>query len=66
MIKTYQDDPLTAKCLSEIEAKLGWGDSNNWSNADFEELSLLIQAETGIKLSVTTLKRVWGKVKYIV
>jgi len=64
MIKTYPGDLLTTKCLAEIENKLGWGNSNNWSKADFEELSAIIQAETGVTLSVTTLKRVWGKVKY--
>lgn len=32
--------------------------------ADFEKLSEIILEETGVRLSVTTLKRVWGKVKY--
>ena len=46
------------------EAELGWGDSNAWTNRDFEKLSELIFEKTGVRLSESTLKRVWGKVKY--
>lgn len=51
-------------CLQLIEEKLGWGSSVGWSNQDFEKLSTLIQEQTSVLLSVSTLKRVWGKVKY--
>ena len=47
-----------------IEKSLGWGSSNNWTNQDFEELSERIFDKTQVKLSVSTLKRIWGKVKY--
>jgi hypothetical protein len=64
MIKISPAESLIDKCLTGIEARLGWGDSGNWSNADFEKLSEVIQDKTGVALSVTTLKRIWGKVKY--
>jgi hypothetical protein len=43
---------------------LGWGNSEEWSNSDFEKLSELIFEKTGVNLSISTLKRVWGKVRY--
>jgi hypothetical protein len=46
------------------ESELGWGESSAWTNRDFEKLSELIFEKTGIRLSESTLKRVWGKVKY--
>jgi hypothetical protein len=46
------------------EEQLGWGDSTAWSDLDFEKLSQLFLHKTGTMLSVTTLKRLWGKVKY--
>jgi hypothetical protein len=51
-------------CLSEIEQRLGWGESSTWTHADFEELSERIYSATRTRLSVTTLKRIWGKVSY--
>lgn len=62
---TTNDEQVHIKaCLEEIEARLNWGSSANWSNYDFEKLSDLIAAETGVQLSVSTLKRIWGKVSY--
>jgi hypothetical protein len=52
------------KCKELIEQKLAWGDSTAWQNQDFESLSEKIFEETKISLSVSTLKRIWGKVKY--
>jgi len=52
------------RCLQLIEEKLNWGDSANWSNHDFEKLSTLIHERTHVLLSISTLKRIWGKVKY--
>lgn len=49
---------------AQIEKKLAWGSSNNWQNQDFEVLSEQIFDEIKVQLSVSTLKRVWGKVKY--
>lgn len=42
----------------------GLGDSHDWTSYDFEKLSEAIREATGVTLSVTTLKRLWGKLKY--
>ncbi|WP_431213238.1 hypothetical protein ACQ86N_47840 [Puia sp. P3] len=52
------------RCRSLIEDSLGWGDTASWTNDDFSTLSERLFEETGVRLSVSTLKRVWGKVKY--
>jgi len=52
------------ECRRRIEARLGWGDSELWTSRDFELLSEKIREATDIYLSITTLKRIWGKVKY--
>ncbi|AXE18684.1 hypothetical protein DR864_13435 [Runella rosea] len=59
-----EKDLALARCRALVEKKLNWGSSNDWSAQDFERLSERIAAETGVSLSATTLKRVWGKVKY--
>lgn len=51
-------------CISQIEKELGWGDSDNWKASEFELLREKILAKTGVNLSVSTLRRLWGKVKY--
>lgn len=58
------DDLLLTKCRQLIEQKLEWGSSEIWTNQDFDVLSELIEKETKVTLSVATLKRIWGKVKY--
>jgi hypothetical protein len=58
------DEILLHKCKSLIQAKLGWEESESWTNHDFQVLSEKIQEATGVNLSVATLKRIWGKVKY--
>lgn len=52
------------KCLQLIEEQLNWGPYQKWTNYDFEKLSSVIQDKTGVALSITTLKRIWGKIKY--
>lgn len=52
------------KCLELIETRLNWGASSEWKGYDFEKLSIEIQEVTTVVLSVTTLKRLWGKLKY--
>jgi len=52
------------RCRSLIEDSLGWGDAASWTNEDFATLSERLFETTGVRLSVSTLKRVWGKVKY--
>lgn len=62
---TTNDEQVHIKaCLYEIEARLNWGPAAGWGNADFEKLTDLIAAKTGVQLSVSTLKRIWGKVSY--
>lgn len=58
------DNALINSCLRKIEEQLGWGESQGWSTQDFESLSKKIQEATGVALSVATLKRIWGKVRY--
>ncbi|QNL47811.1 hypothetical protein H8S90_13375 [Olivibacter sp. SDN3] len=53
-----------AICLKLIEQKLAWGSGEDWATDDFEKLSDLIRAETKVHLSVSTLKRLWGRVRY--
>ena len=52
------------KCLRRIEEKVGWGPGTGWQNQDFEALSERIFNETKVSLSVSTLKRLWGKIRY--
>ena len=59
-----KEGALLEQCKKLIEAKLVWGESESWSNQDFEELSQNIMNVTSVNLSTTTLKRIWGKLKY--
>lgn len=52
------------RCKALIEAKLGWGPAEGWQTADFENLSELILKETGVSLSTSTLRRIWGRAEY--
>ncbi|NAS13268.1 hypothetical protein [Poritiphilus flavus] len=58
------EEKLVQKCLRIIEQQLGWGSGESWHNDVFLELSEEIQKKTQVLLSPTTLKRVWGRVKY--
>lgn len=59
-----EKDIALARCRVLVEKKLQWGSSHDWTTQDFEQLSEQIALQTGVTLSATTLKRVWGKVKY--
>lgn len=59
-----KNDPYLDKCRKQIELALNWGDSAGWTNEDFENLGDKIADKTQVKLSVSTLKRIWGKVRY--
>ena len=50
--------------LKAIEEQLLWAESESWTSEDFRLLSEKVYESTGIKLSISTLKRVWGKVAY--
>ena len=58
------NDTSLDQCKHLIQDSLGWGDPASWSNEDFDDLSESIFQKTGVRLSVSTLKRIWGKVKY--
>lgn len=51
-----------ATLRTHLETQLGWGPSEGWTTYDFERLSERIEQQTGVSLSVSTLKRVVGKV----
>ncbi|HOY15967.1 MAG TPA: hypothetical protein PLC89_01685 [Haliscomenobacter sp.] len=58
------EEKLIEQCKTLIEAELAWGSSAHWTTHDFKELSQKIFAKTAVTLSPTTLKRIWGKLKY--
>ena len=59
-----KEKQLLKLCCRQIEQTLEWGDSDDWTNDDFEQLSEKIFGKTRVQLSVSTLKRLWGKVRY--
>ncbi len=56
---------MKKRLVARIENHLGWGSGQFWTNKDFGKLSEQIFEITGKQLSVTTLKRVWGRVEPI-
>lgn len=58
------DEIFLARCLEQIEARLNRGGRSDWTSYDFEQLINEIYASTGVRLSLTTLKRITGRVKY--
>ncbi|PWV56590.1 hypothetical protein [Chitinophaga sp. S165] len=52
------------RCLALAEIRFDRGDNSDWNSYDFEKLSESIQEATGVILSITTLKRLWGKLSY--
>jgi hypothetical protein len=60
----YTEAENLEKCKKAIEAKLNWGSSTSWLNYDFEKLNEQIFAETNVQISVSTLKRIFGKASY--
>jgi hypothetical protein len=56
--------PEIEKLLKIIEEKLDWGTSDKWQSRDFENLNQLILDATGVSLSASTLRRLWGRVEY--
>ncbi len=53
-----------ALCREDIEKSLRWGACADWSNEDFDLLSEKILEKTKVRLSLSTMKRIWGRVKY--
>jgi len=60
----HNSDTFLVQYRQLIEASLDWGDSSAWTNEDFENLSEKIEEKTNVRLSVSTLKRIWGRVQY--
>ena len=60
----YSEAENLEKCKKAIEDKLNWGSSASWLNYDFERLNEQIFAETNVQISVSTLKRIFGKASY--
>ena len=63
MTTTAIHHPIS-KLKTQIESQLQWGESSVWNNYDFEKLSEQITEKTSVSLSVSTLKRIFGKVSY--
>lgn len=53
-----------ARCTQLIERQLGWGAASTWTSADFDSLQQQMLAATGVSLSTSTLRRLWGRVDY--
>jgi hypothetical protein len=58
------DTGYLQRCRELIEEKLCWPPAGEWRDFEFTELSDKIFDSTSIQLSTTTLKRIFGKVKY--
>ena len=52
-----------SKCLDRIAEQTGWGSYENWIHPQFVELSNQIFQKCGVMISVTSLKRIFGKIK---
>lgn len=65
MVKEGRNDHWYLEIARQkLEQKLGWGSVDEWSSEDFQTLSEAILASTDLSLSVTTLKRLVGRVNY--
>ena len=53
-----------ARLLDKIALLFERGGFEQWTTYDFEKLSDAIFDRTQVRLSVTTLKRIWGRLKY--
>ena len=58
------DADYIRQCMDLIETRWQRGPSAEWKSYDFEKLSDEIFDVTGISLSISTLKRLFGKVSY--
>jgi hypothetical protein len=63
-MNTYTDNDHIRRCLEIIEKRWQRGPSGEWKTYDFEKLSDAIFDATGVSLSISTLKRLFGKVNY--
>ena len=56
-----KDLQLLEICKTLIEEKLQWELSSTWRQRDFLNLLSLIEKESGINISLTTIRRIWSK-----
>lgn len=63
-MKNNPESLYIMRCRERVEVILNWGNSAEWTNQDFEQLAENIREATDVDLSATTLKRIWGRVKY--
>ncbi|MEM6342804.1 MAG: hypothetical protein AAF927_02955 [Bacteroidota bacterium] len=56
---------MIEQLVAQINANLNWGTVDSWTNKDFNRLSEQIWEKTQKRLSVSTLKRVWGRAERI-
>jgi hypothetical protein len=57
-----QSNPYLKKCISLIGEKTGWGPYENWTHTHFVDLSRQIFEKSGVLVSVSSLKRIFGKI----
>jgi hypothetical protein len=56
--------PEIQNLLDIIERRLDWGNPDQWQGRDFDKLNEQILEQTGVSLSPSTLKRIWGRAQY--
>src|ERR1700733_13534720 len=59
-----KENPAIDLLCRKIEDSLKWGSGSDWIEQDFESLNDKIYEKTEVRLSVSTLKRIWGRVRY--
>lgn len=60
-MSSLSDKELVRLCLEELCTKMGYADRTNISRSDFEHLCYLIEEETRVVISVSTMKRVFNE-----
>ena len=58
-----EDFELLQVCLNRIVQELNWPDPQLWANHYYEDLSNHVMEATGVNVSSTTFKRLYGKVQ---
>lgn len=53
------DEELLETLKKEVAQKAGLGRIENWTQKDYEFLVFFIEEKSGVKISLTTLKRIW-------
>jgi hypothetical protein len=64
MNESMKDSDCLELCKRLTREKLSWAPVEEWRNYEFTELGDKIYDATSVQLSITTLKRIFGKIKY--